>query len=149
MKKRESIIWSLILLSRKFFTSHILKNRVSRSKKVCVTHYRTSPLRPSSDEQFCDKTIFSSSCELKISIYGYFSWFWKAKAIFWPRKYCFINIALFFIVILLVKIARLTRALECHILFEWPFMSLAVIDFSSFVCFSIEAFLGLHFQCHW
>ncbi len=47
------------------------------------------------DEQYCDKKIkrycdkkiffqqyFSSSCELKISIHGYFSWFWKAKAIF-------------------------------------------------------------------
>ncbi len=48
-------------------------------------------------KQYCDKIIFfSSSCELKISIHGYFSWFSKAKAIFWPRKYCFINIALSF-----------------------------------------------------
>ncbi len=60
-------------------------------------------LRPSSDKQFlqaiyCDKKItdiaikryfFSSSCDLKISIHGYFSWFWKAKAIFCQKKYCF------------------------------------------------------------
>jgi hypothetical protein len=47
------------------------------------------------DKQYCDKKImrycdkktifqqyFSSSCELKNSIHGYFSWFWKTKAIF-------------------------------------------------------------------
>jgi hypothetical protein len=41
-------------------------------------------------KQCCAKTIFFSSlCELKILIHGYFSWFWKVKAIFCPNKFCF------------------------------------------------------------
>ncbi len=91
-------------------------------------------VKPSSDEQFWrailrykkkaiirKKTFFWQyffPCELKFSIHGYFSWFWKAKAIFWQKKCCFCqkNIAwsillYLFIAILVVKIARLTRAL--------------------------------------
>ncbi len=64
------------------------------------------------------RAIFFSPCELKFSIHGYFSWFWKAKAIFWQKilLYCIIALSLYlYIVILLVKISRLTRALKCKI----------------------------------
>jgi hypothetical protein len=41
---------------------------------------------------YCDKTIIvSSSCELKISIHGYLSWFWKAKAIFCQKNIAFVK----------------------------------------------------------
>ncbi len=53
-------------------------------------------------ERYCNKNIlFSLWCELKISIHGYFSWFWKQKQYFVKK-----NIALSqyrFIAILLVK----------------------------------------------
>ncbi len=59
---------------------------------------------------------------MKISIHGCFSWFWKATAIFWQKILLYQNIAILlylFIAILLVKIARLTRALKLNIFFTF------------------------------
>jgi hypothetical protein len=69
-------------------------------------------------KQYCHKMIFFSSlCELKITICGYFSWFWKARAIFCQKNIAFVKkmITLLqyrFIAISLAKIARLDKGLK-------------------------------------
>jgi hypothetical protein len=100
-------------------------NRVFVNNRVCFNQLLLYGSRQTSNfcEQYCDKNTkrhwwkdkktffqqyFFSSCELKISIHGYFSWFWNAKAIFCQKiialsQYRFISISL-------AKIPHLPRA---------------------------------------
>ena len=81
-----------------FHTFSFLRNRWNSYFASSVENYLGPHQTSNFCKQYCDKktkrhcnneikrhfsgNIFFSPCELKISIHGYFSWFWKALAIF-------------------------------------------------------------------